>query len=88
MRELTSDDLKRLDELHLEVRREKSFRRQVALVDQIAEIIGYPKVNPRGEWALQLVWFICQGTCEESTWAGSLLRSRGAEVDRTPRETP
>lgn len=80
MRELSSDELKRLDELHLEVRREKFFNRQVALVDQIAEIIGYPKLNPRGKWAKQLVWFICQGTDEESTWAGSLQQKREPEA--------
>jgi hypothetical protein len=74
MRELSSDDLKRLDDLHLQVRREKTFRRQVALVNQIAELIGFPKVNPKGKWAKQLVWFICQGDDEESTWAGSLQR--------------
>jgi hypothetical protein len=80
MRELSSDDLKRLDDLHSQVRREKSFRQQVELVDQIAEIIGYPKVNPRGKWAKQLVWFICQGTDEESTWAGSVQRKGEAEI--------
>ena len=76
MRELTSEDRDRLDALHLQVRRETIFKRQVELVDQIAEIIGYPKVNPRGKWAKQLVALICAGTDEESTWAGSGSRCK------------
>ena len=78
MRELTSADRERLDALHLQVRREPVFKRQVELVDQIAKIIGYPKANPRGKWARQLVAFICAGTDEESTWVGSWSR-RSAE---------
>ena len=70
MRELSTDDYQRLDHLHLQVRREPDLARQIELVNAIAEIIGYPKVNPRGKWAKQLVAFICAGTDEESTWAG------------------
>ena len=73
MRELSNEDRERLDELHLQVRRERVFKRQVALVDQIAAILGYPKVNPRGKWARQLVDFICDGSDEESTWASSQM---------------
>ena len=70
MRELTVQDRVRMDDLHLQVRRETDLQRQIALVDQIAEILGYPKVDPSGTWARQLVQFICSGTDEESTWAG------------------
>lgn len=80
MRELTVQDRGRLDDLHLQVRRETDLQRQFALVDQIAEILGYPKVDPRGPWARQLVQFICAGTDEESTWAGSLQEKREAEA--------
>jgi hypothetical protein len=77
MRALTSEDRDKLDALHLQVRRETVFKRQVELVDQIAEIIGYPKVNTKGKWAKQLVAFICAGTDEESTWSGSWSRHKG-----------
>jgi len=80
MRELTVWDQARMDELHLLVRREIDLQRQIALVDQIATILGYPKVDPSGAWARQLVEFICAGTDEESTWAGSLQRKREAEA--------
>ena len=80
MRELTVRDQARMDELHLLVRRETDLQRQLALVDQIAEILGYPKVDPRGTWGRQLVLFICAGTDEESTWAGSLQGKREAEA--------
>lgn len=76
MRELSTDDYQRLDDLHLQVRREPDLARQIELVNAIAEIIGYPKVDPRGKWARQLVWFICQGTDEESNYAGSCSRRR------------
>ena len=59
-----------MDALHLQVRRETDLQQQIALVDQIAEILGYPKVDPKGAWARQLVQFICAGSDEESTWAG------------------
>ena len=72
MRELNAQDRDRMDELHLQVRHETDLQRQIALVDQIAELLGYPKVDPEGEWARQLVQFICAGTDEESSWAGSL----------------
>ena len=65
-----------MDELHLQVRREPDLRRQFALVDQIAELLGYPKVDPEGAWARQLVRFICTGSDEESSWAGSIQRKR------------
>ena len=71
MRELSTDDYQQLDDLHLQVRREPDLARQIELVNAIAEIIGYPKVNPRGKWARQLVWFICQGTDKESSYSGS-----------------
>ena len=80
MRELTVQNRSRLDDLHLQVRRETDLQRQLALVDQIAEILGYPKVDPMGPWARQLVLFICAGTDEESTWAGSLQGKREAET--------
>jgi hypothetical protein len=76
MRELRVQDRVRLDDLHLQVRRETDLLRQLALVDQIAEILGYPKVDPRGPWGRQLVQFICAGTDEESTWVGSLQRKQ------------
>lgn len=79
MRTLTEEERNKLDVLHLQVRRETDFSRQVALVDQIAEIIGYPKLNPMGKWARQLVAFICEGTDEESTWMGSMIRRRSVE---------
>lgn len=85
MRELSSEDHDRMDDLTLKVRREKVFKRQVELVNQIAAILGYPKVNPRGKWARQLVDFICEGTDEESTWAGSWLKQR-MEADSKPRK--
>ncbi len=71
MRELTGEDTRRMDDLHLEVRRETNLQRQIELVNQIAQILGYPKVNPRGKWARQLVGFICAGTDEESTSSAS-----------------
>ncbi len=76
MRELNAQDRDRMDELHLQVRREPDLRRQIALVDQIAELLGYPNVDPEGAWARQLVQFICAGTDKESSWAGSVLRRR------------
>lgn len=85
MRELTSEDRDRLDALHLQVRREKVFKRQVELVDQIAEIIGYPRVNLKGRWAKQLVVFICAGSDESSTWVGSLAGKAEATKRAGPR---
>ena len=77
-----------MDSLHQQVRIETDLKRQIELVDQIAEILGYPKVDPKGAWAMQLVQFICAGTDEESTWAGSLQRKRevAALALRTPPE--
>ena len=88
MRELTVQDRGRLDDLHLQVRRETDLQRQLALVDQIAEILDYPRVDPRGPWGRQLVQFICAGTDEESTWAGSVQGKQEAEALalRTPPE--
>lgn len=88
MRPLTDQDHERMDNLHQQVRIETDLKRQIALVDQIAEILGYPKVDPRGPWARQLVQFICAGTDEESTWAGSLQRKREEEAQtlRTPQQ--
>ena len=80
MRELTFQDRDRLDNLHLQVRRETDIQRQIALVDQIAEILGYPKVDPSGTWGRQLVQFICAGTDKESTWAGSLQGKQEVET--------
>lgn len=86
MRELTTEDREKLDALHLQVRHERAFKRQVNLVSRIAEIIGYPKVNPRGKWAKQLVGFICAGTEKESTYAGSLAKKAADQV-RTETES-
>ncbi len=80
MRELTREDFRRMDELHLQVRRETDLQRQLALVNQIAEILGYPKVDPKGKWGKQLVRFICAGTDEGSTWAGSLPQKTEEEA--------
>ncbi len=77
MRELNAQDRHRMDDLHLQIRREPDLQRQIALVDQIAEILGYPKVDPEGAWARQLVLFICAGSDEESSWAGSLQARQG-----------
>lgn len=84
MRTLTEEERDKLDVLHLQVRQETDFSRQVALVDQIAEIIGYPEVDPKGKWARQLVAFICEGTDEESTSMGSMMRRRSVkEIENT-----
>ena len=87
MRELTVQNRSRLDALHLQVRRETDLQRQLALVDHIAEILGYPKVDPSGPWGRQLVQFICAGTDGESTWAGSIQGKREAEA-RALRTSP
>lgn len=79
MRELSTDDYQRLDDLHLQVRREPDLARQIELVNAIAEILGYPKVNPNGQWGKQLVWFICQGTDEESTLMKTPTSRMGSE---------
>jgi hypothetical protein len=65
-----------MDRLHLQVRQETDLGRQIELVNQIIEIIGYPQVDPRGRFGRQLVQFVCSGTDEESTWAGSQVRKR------------
>ena len=85
MRELNAQDCDSMDELHRQVRRESNLRRQIDLVDQIAELLGYPKVDPEGEWARQLVQFICAGTDEESSWAGSVQRKREPEAQTPPK---
>ncbi len=72
MRDLTCEDFRQMDDLHLQVRREPDLQRQIALVNQIAEILGYPKVDPKGKWGKQLVRFICAGTDEESSLSGSI----------------
>jgi len=87
MRGLTREDFRRMDDLHLQVRRETNLQRQIALVDQIAGILGYPRVDPMGNWAKVLVQFICAGTDEESSWAGSLQGKKEREV-RNPGEPP
>ena len=76
-----------MDSLHQQVRIETDLKRQIALVDQIAEILGYPKVDPSGPWARQLVLFICAGTDEESTWAGSLQGKQEAETQALPKHS-
>jgi|GEM_PF-6449223 len=76
MRDLSAEDHDRMDMLHLQVRRETDLSLQIELVNQIVEIIGYPRVNPRGRFAKQLVRFVCSGTDDESTWAGSQVRKR------------
>jgi len=84
MRNLTDEERDKLDVLHLQVRRETDFSRQVALVDQIAKIIGYPEVDPKGKWARQLVAFICAGTDDESTYQGSLEKRAADRSSRGP----
>jgi hypothetical protein len=85
MRELSIEDHDRLDALHLQVRREADLSLQIELINQIVEIIGYPRVNPRGRFAKQLVRFVCSGTDDESTWAGSQVRERmEAKAINTP----
>lgn len=63
-----------MDRLSLEIRRETDLKRQIGLVNQIVQICGYPKA--RGKFARQLVRFVCSGTDEESTFAGSLTKKR------------
>ena len=41
MREISDEDRAKLDGLHLQVRRERDFERQVQLVNQILEILDY-----------------------------------------------
>jgi hypothetical protein len=88
MRPLTDQERQRMDELHRQVRCATNFKRQVELVDKIAEFLGYPPVNHRGPWARQLVQFICAGTDEESSWSGSLTRKRELEVQEGTTPVP
>jgi hypothetical protein len=76
MRDLSAEDHDRMDTLHLQARRETDLGRQIELLNQIIEIIGYPRVDPSGRFARQLVRFVCSGTDEESTWVGSQVRKR------------
>jgi len=67
------DERDRLDVLHLQIRRAKSYRRQVDLMNQVLSILQYPKVSLRGIFARQLISFLCSGSDEESVSRSSAI---------------
>ena len=73
----TPEERDRLDILHLQIRREKSYKRQVELMNQVISILQYAKVAPGGIFARQLIRFVCSGTDEESV-------SRPCSIQKTP----
>jgi hypothetical protein len=67
MKELTVEVFQRLNELHEQVRATKDKEEQLALLNQIAGLIGYPPFSKRTPWAEQLIQFIQEGPDPESS---------------------